>query len=117
LINGLLSTQEVERRVRIDPSRWLVGAGLAGIVAGRFFARPLARAGRRHVVSAVRARAGTALAAGILAFLGHRARRSHGDGTDGASSASGADSAPPGASIWDAVREQDPVLPGAGTTS
>jgi len=77
-VAGLLSVEELARRVRHHPARWIVLGLVGGAVAGRFFARPLAREGRRRVVAAAAGRlqhVGVGLASALLAGLGRRASR------------------------------------------
>lgn len=60
-VAGLVSADELARRVRRHPGRWIVVGVLAGAIAGRFFGRPIAQEGRRRFVAA---------AAGRLQHLG-----------------------------------------------
>lgn len=72
-VEELLSTEDLARRVRRDPAAWIAGGALLGILAGRFFGRPLLDGGRRHLAAEMRARVGPAIAAAIVAGLGRGA--------------------------------------------
>jgi len=78
-VDELFATRDLGRRIRSAPVPWLVGAGLVGLVAGRWFARPLVAAGRRRVTAAVGGRALEPLVSGLLAAFGLGTRRG-GDG-------------------------------------
>ena len=69
-LENLLSTHEVARRIRQHPKLWVGAAGLAGLVAGRFFTRPLLEQGRRTIMAEVETRAKTALFALAVATFG-----------------------------------------------
>jgi hypothetical protein len=78
-VRALLSLDEVARRVRNNPGRWLLGGAAAGVLAGRFFAVPLAREGRRRVAGAAIARLrplAIGLATAVASRLAERVRSS-----------------------------------------
>jgi hypothetical protein len=76
--------RELERRVRRAPELWLVGSAVAGLIAGRFFAGPLARRGRRNLTDFAKGQLRSALLAVGVAIAG-RATGAQPDG-DGAGS-------------------------------
>lgn len=89
-IDALFSTNEVARRVRGRPVLSVIGAAVAGLVAGRFFTKPLVDHGKRTVMAGVRARAKAALTAVALAAV---SRAGGGAGTNGSESALESDAA------------------------
>lgn len=75
-VAGLVSVDELARRVRHHPGRWILLGVLGGAFAGRFLGRPLAREGQRRVVAAATGRLqhlGVGLASALLAAVGRRA--------------------------------------------
>jgi len=87
-VRALLSVDELSRRIRNSPGRWLAGGALAGLLAGRFFALPLAREGRRRVAGAAISRLRPlvlGLVTAVATSVRDRARdRSHdGEGSSG----------------------------------
>jgi hypothetical protein len=79
-LSDLTSVRELERRVRSAPELWLVGTAVAGIIAGRFFAGPLLRRGRRTVSDFARGQLRSALVALGVAIAGRVAGDHRGDG-------------------------------------
>jgi len=110
----LVATGDLGRRIRSAPVPWLVGAGLVGLVAGRWFARPVVAAGRRRMKAAVGARASEALVSGLLATFG-LGTRPGGDGATRRGPRAGADAHP--ASGPATPRTADPALSPPGRTS
>lgn len=90
-VSGLMSVDELARRVRRHPGRWMVFGLAAGAIAGRFFGRPIVREGRRRVVAAAAGRL-QHLGMGLVAALLAQRRDRSLDG--GASGSAGAPSVP-----------------------
>lgn len=75
-VAGLVSADELARRVRRHPGRWIAVGLFGGALAGRFFGRPLVRAGGRQVASAAAGRLqhwGIGLLTTLLANMRNRA--------------------------------------------
>jgi hypothetical protein len=81
----VLMNSEIPRRIRRSPVPWLLGAGLAGVVAGRWVVPPLLRSGRRQFQGPMRValqeRLRSTLTAAVAAAVGRFAARGNGDGT------------------------------------
>jgi hypothetical protein len=109
----LLASRDLGRRIRRAPVPWLLGAALAGLVVGRWFARPLAAAGRRRVSAALGTRAREVVLSGLLAAFGLRWR----PGSDGATPRGAAASDVHRTRSSDDRRAADPALsPRRGTS-
>jgi hypothetical protein len=71
-VDDLLSTNEIARRVRDSPWKWLAGGAAAGVAAGRFLPRPVLEGAKRSVVASVGPRVKTAILGLVTAALGSR---------------------------------------------
>ena len=78
-VDDLASRHELARRVRRNPTPWLVAGVLAGALAGRFFARPMWQSGKKRLAALATGRLQTALL-GIVAAVA--ARRGMSDESD-----------------------------------
>jgi hypothetical protein len=69
-VDDLLSTNEVARRVRESPWKWLAGGAAAGVAAGRFLPRPVLDGARRGISASVAPRLKTAILGLVTAAFG-----------------------------------------------
>ena len=69
-LDDLTSIAEIERRFRMAPGPWLLGTGLVGLVAARFFAPQLAARARGEARSWLVGRLGKAFVSVAVAAAG-----------------------------------------------
>jgi len=96
--DALLTDSEIPRRIRRSPLAWLLGAGVAGILAGRLVLPPLVRTGRRQLPRSLRLalneRLRGVLTGAVVAALGRFASGSHGDAAAGETPSQGSNGGP-----------------------